>query len=84
MTISKCGELVCNLKDKEEYAVNILALKQALNYGLKFKKVHSAIQFRHEYWIKSYIDLNSDFEKNFFEVNEYISIWKDHGKCQKS
>ena len=76
MTINKCGKLVGNLKDKEEYPIHILALKQALNHGLKFKKVHGAIEFRHEYWLKPYIDLNTDlrkdakndFEKDFFKL----------------
>ena len=36
MKINKCDKLVCNLNDKENYPVHILALKQALNYGLKF------------------------------------------------
>ena len=64
MTINKCGKLVRNLKDKEEYPIHILALKQALNHGLKFKKVHSATEFRHEYWLKPYIDLNTDLRKD--------------------
>ena len=36
--IDKCEKLVCNIKDKEIYAVHIRALKQALNHGLKPKK----------------------------------------------
>ena len=36
--INKCDKLVCNVSDKENYPVRILALKQALNHGLKFKK----------------------------------------------
>ena len=33
--INKCDKFVCNLNDKENYPVHILALKQALNRGLK-------------------------------------------------
>ena len=39
MKINKCDKLVCNLNDKENYPVHILALKQALNHGLKLTKV---------------------------------------------
>ena len=60
MKINKCDKLVCSLNDKENYHVHILALKQALNQGLIFKKVHSVIEFRKEYWLKPYIDLNTD------------------------
>ena len=38
MKINKCDKLVCNLQDKENYTVHVLALKQALNHGLKLKK----------------------------------------------
>ena len=37
MGINNCTKLVCNLNDKENYPIHILALKQALNYGLKLK-----------------------------------------------
>ena len=48
MKINKSTKLVCNLNDKENYPVHIVALKQALNHGLVLKKVHSAISFRQE------------------------------------
>ena len=67
MKINKFDKLVCNLNDKEKYPVHILALKQALNHGLKLKKVHSVTEFRQEYWLKTYIDLNTDlrYKKRF-------------------
>ena len=49
MKINKYDKLVYNLDDKENYTGHILALKQVLNHGLKFKKVHSVISFRQEY-----------------------------------
>ena len=33
MKVNKCTKLVCNLNDKENYPVHVLALKQALNHG---------------------------------------------------
>ena len=76
MKINKCIKLVCNLNVKENYPVHIVALKQGLNHGLVLKKVHSAISFRQEAWLKSYIDLNTEsrknakneFEKDFYKL----------------
>ena len=76
MKINNCTKLVCNLHDKENYPVHVLALKQALNHGLKLTKVHSVIEFRQEEWLKPYIDMNTelrknaknDFEKDFFKL----------------
>ena len=43
MKIKKCNKLVCNLFDEKEYVFNLRPLKQALNHGLIFKKVHRVI-----------------------------------------
>ena len=61
---------------KKKYVVHIKSLKQALNHGLKFKKVHRIIEFNQEAWLKRYIDMNTelrklaknDFEKDFFKL----------------
>ena len=45
MKIYKCKKLVCNLRNKKNYVVHIKPLKQALNYGLKFEKVHRVTEF---------------------------------------
>ena len=50
MKINKYNKLVCNVQDKENYPVHVLALKQALNHGLKLTKVRSVIEFRQEAW----------------------------------
>ena len=76
MKIDKCKKLVCNLRNKKKYVVHIRSLKQALNYGLKLKKVHRIIEFNQESWLKPYIDMNTelrkiaknDFEKDFFQL----------------
>ena len=76
MEIDKRTKLVSNLNDKENYAVHILALKQALNHGLKLSKVHDVIEFRQNAWLKSYIDMNTElrkkakneFEKELFKL----------------
>ena len=52
MKINNCNKLVCNLYDKTNYAVHIRSLKKALDHGLILKKVHRAIQFNQETWLK--------------------------------
>ena len=76
MKIEKTQKLVCNLRDKKKYVVHISMLKQALDHGLKLKKVHRVIEFNQEAWLKKYIDMNTelrkkasnDFEKAFFKL----------------
>ena len=63
MEINKCKTLVSNLYDKEKYFVHINPLKQALNHGLKLKKIHRIIEFNQEAWLKPYIDMNTELRK---------------------
>ena len=57
--VEKVEKLICCIEDKEKYVIHIRALKQALNHGLKLKKVHRVIQFYQEAWLKPYIDMNT-------------------------
>ena len=76
MEINKCKKLVCNLYDKKKFVVHIKSLKQALNHGLKLKKINRIIEFNQEAWLKPYIDMNTelrklarnDFEKDLFKL----------------
>ena len=76
MEVNKCKKLVCNLFNKKKYVADINALKQALNHGLKLKKIHRIIELNQEAWLKPYIDMNTelrkeaknDFEKDFFKL----------------
>ena len=69
-------KLVCNVTDKENYLIHIIALKQASNQGSKLIRVHSVISFRQEARLKPYTDLNTqlrknaknEFEKDFYKV----------------
>ena len=38
-------------------------LKQALNHGLSFKKVHKVIKFDQNVLLKPYIDMNTNLRK---------------------
>ena len=60
MKIDKCKKLVCNLHNKKKYVVHIKSLKQALNHGLKLKRVHRIIEFIQKAWLKPYIDKNTE------------------------
>ena len=46
-------KLNCGIEDKEKYVVHIRALKQALNHGLKLRKVHTVIQFNQKPSLKN-------------------------------
>ena len=80
MKIKKNRKLVCNITDKENYSIHIVALKQVLNHSLKNIRVHSVISFRQQAWLKPYIDLNTElrknakneFEKDFYKDKLYI------------
>ena len=75
MVINKTKKLVCNLHNKKNYVAHTNVLKQALDHGLKLRKVHRVIKFDQEAWLKKYIDFNTDlrakatndFEKDFFK-----------------
>ena len=63
MKIDKCKKLVCNLSSKKKYITHINSLKQALNHGLKFKKIHRVTEFNQKEWLKPYIDINTELRK---------------------
>ena len=71
--IEKVENLVANLHGKTECVLHIRNLKQALNHGLRLKKVHRVIKLNQNAWLKPYIDMNTekvenDFEHNFFKL----------------
>ena len=72
----KVEKLICSIEDKEKYVIHIRALKQVLNHELILKRVHRAIQFNQEAWLKPCIDMSkklrneakNEFEKDFFKL----------------
>ena len=74
--VEKVDKLICSIEDKEKYVIYIRALKQALNHGLKLKKVRTIVQFKQKAWLKPNIDMNTElrkkaqneFEKKFFKL----------------
>ena len=63
MKIEKFEKLVANLHDKTEYFTHIKHLKQDLNVGSVFKRLHKVIKFNQDAWLKLYIDMNTDLRK---------------------
>ena len=63
MKIDDCKKVLCNLRKKKKYVVRRRSLKQALNHGLKFKKIYRIIEFNQEAWLKNYIDMNTELRK---------------------
>ena len=61
--IKKVRKLVANLNDKAEYVINIINLKQTLNYALVQKHVDTVIKFNERDWLKEYIDTNRELRK---------------------
>ena len=91
MQVNKVNKLVANVHDKNNYVVNVYALKQALNHGLVLKKVHEVISFRQEVWLESYIEMNTalrtqaknDFEKDYFKLKNNSAYGKTMENIRK-
>ena len=71
MKIVKTQKLLCNFHDKKKYVVHISILKQALNHGLKLKKVRRVIEFNREAWLKKHIDMNTELRKTTYLVKQW-------------
>ena len=91
MIINKCGKLVCNLYDNNNYVVHIRSLKQKLDNRLILRKVHRVILFNQEAWLQEYIDMNTelrkqaknDFEKDFFKLRNNCVFGKTMENIRK-
>ena len=76
LSIGRENKLISNLNDKNRYVIHEKYLKQALDAGLKLKKIHRVIQFKQKPWMKEFIDFNTikrqeaknKFEKDFFKL----------------
>lgn len=72
----KSPKLIANLYDKYNYVIHYLHLKECIAQGLILKKIHRAIAFTQDNFLKKYIDLNTSlrqaaqtrFEQDFFKL----------------
>ena len=89
--VNEIEKLVTSIEDKKKYVIHISTLTQALNHGLDLKKVHRAITFWQEAWLKLYIDMNTklrteaknDFEKDFFKLMNNSVFGKSYSLQQR-
>ena len=85
--VEKIEKRICSIEDKEnmllEFYYFILShdlvlvlrvLKQALNHGLKLKKVHTVIQFKQGAWLKSNIVMNTELRTEPKKKKKKIEI----------
>ena len=64
------NKLIATVQDKNKYIVHISTLKQALQHGLRSKKVYRVMEFIQSAWLEPYIRMNTEFgkvAKNDFE-----------------
>ena len=91
MDVNKVNKLIASAHDQTNYVIHIYALKQALNHGLIFKKVHAVISFNHAAWLKPYIDMNkelrtnakNDFEKDYCKLKNNSAFGKTMENIRK-
>ena len=84
MKIEKVLKIVANAHDKTEYVLHLKSLKEALNHGLVYKKLHKVNKFNQKSWLKSYIDMNVDLRmisKKIFLSGWITSFLKTYEKA---
>ena len=75
VNIGKVKTIVPNVMNKNNYVIHNRNLQQYLEFGIKFRKIHSILKFKQKDWMKPYIDFNTqkrkeatnDADKNLFK-----------------
>ena len=74
--VGEVNKLIPNLGNKEGYAIHYKKLQLYLSLGMKLKKIHRVLEFKQSYWLKKFVDFNTqtskdannNFEKDFFKL----------------
>ena len=91
ISIGQVNKLIPTLKDKKEYVLHYWNLQLYLDLGLKIKKVHRKLEFNKSFWLKQYIDFNTEkrkharnpFEKDFFKLMNNSVFGKTMETCTR-
>ena len=91
MKVNKVNKLVNYFYDKNNYAIHIFALKKAIAPGLILKEVHKVISFRHDAWLKPYIETSTElraqaknnFKKGYFKLKINSALGKTMQNIRK-
>jgi len=90
IVVNKVEKLFRSLRKKDTYVRHHRNLKQYLEIGMNFTKIHRGLSFTEDAWLKPYIELNtklrteasSEFEKDFFKLMNN-SVFGKQRDCTK-
>jgi hypothetical protein len=76
INMPKCEKLVCHFNKREKYIVNVRTLALYRRLGMKVTKIHRAVVYEQEAWMKQWIDGNtqlralatSEHEKDLYKL----------------
>ena len=74
--IGDAKKIVPNLGNKNSYILHYINLQLCLLLGMELTKMHKVLEFKQFYWLKKYINFNTEkrentvnsFEKYFFKL----------------
>ncbi|XP_054257389.1 uncharacterized protein LOC128982453 [Macrosteles quadrilineatus] len=70
-SVGKSAKLMVTLFDKDAYVIHYRALQQAMDNGLRVRRIHRVLRFKQRKWLQPYVAMNTRLRqqaKNKFEV----------------